>query len=182
MTDDDRRSVLETLAEALPALKAELEGLNSGQLTYRPESGAWSILDCVEHIATTESGMFHLIARGSSPASAQGEGREGKYFRGVLNRARKFSAPAGLQPTQQYPSAEAALEAFAERRARTIRYIEETTDDLRARTTVHPVAGEVTCRECLALLMGHPLRHLEQIREIKATPGFPRAADHLGTS
>ena len=41
---------------------------------------------------------------------------------------------------------------------------------------MHPVAGEITCRECLALVIGHPLRHLQQIREIKGSPGYPAAA------
>jgi hypothetical protein len=172
MTDDDRRSVLERLSEMLPALRSELEGLTSDRLTYHPAPGAWSILDCVEHIATAESVMFVLIARRSPPVASPAEGREDKDFRGSLNRARKFSAPDSLRPSQRYASLEAALDAFAEWRGRTIRYIEEGAGDLRSRTTIHPVAGEITCRECLALPMGHPLRRLEQIREIQASPGF----------
>jgi DinB superfamily len=108
-------------------------------LTYHPAPGAWSILDCVERIATAESVMFVLIARRSPPVASPAEGREDKYFRGSLNRARKFSAPDSLRPSQRYASLEAALDAFAEWRGRTIRYIEEGTGDLRSRTTIHPV-------------------------------------------
>ena len=113
MTDDGRRSVLERLSEMLPALRSELEGLTSDRLTYHPAPGAWSILDCVEHIATAESVMFVLIARRSPPVASPAEGREDKYFRGSLNRARKFSAPDSLRPSQRYASLEAALDAFA---------------------------------------------------------------------
>jgi hypothetical protein len=33
----------------------------------------------------------------------------------------------------------------------------------------------MTCHECLVLIANHTLRHLAQIREIQATPGYPPA-------
>lgn len=181
MTDDDRRSILDQLHETLAALERELDGLTGDQLTHRSAPGAWSILDCVEHLAAAEDHMLGAIAQRSKPVAVPIESREQRYYRGSLNRSRKFSAPPGMEPVQRHASVEQALSAFEEVRRRTVDYIEQTTDDLRARSTVHPVAGEITCRECLALLIGHPVRHLEQIRDIKASPAYPAAA-HLGTS
>jgi uncharacterized damage-inducible protein DinB len=174
MTPTERNTILDQLQSAKAALAAELAGLSDAQVRYRPEPGRWSILDCVEHIAVAEAAMYILVVRQSVP-SEPGEGREEKYLKHSTNRSRKFSAPEGMHPTGRYPSLTAAWQTFLECRDRTIRYIGETEDDLRARKTMHPAAGEVTCRECLALMIGHPLRHAGQIREIKASPGFPPA-------
>ncbi len=175
MQDDERNTILERLRAAGPALEGELSGVSDAQATFRP-AGKWSILDCVEHIAATEAGMFHLITEGSSPAETADQGREEAFLRNSTNRERKFTAPEGISPRARFASVDLALRTFQRRRSRTIGHI-ETVDggDLRNRKTQHPVAGEITCRECLSLIIGHPMRHLEQIREIKQHPDFPRA-------
>lgn len=103
--------------------------------------------------------------------------------RSILNQLEEGRAAVGaelesvseqsLRPEARFSSVEGALRAFLEARESTVRYLETVDDDLRARKTIHPVAGEITCRECLALLIGHPLRHIDQIREVRSAPGFP---------
>jgi hypothetical protein len=173
MNDEERSALLHQLRTGQAAISAELSGVTDAQAHFRPEQGAWSILECVEHVALAESAMLVIISRKSTPGERDGN-REDAYLKNSVNRGRKFQAPELMHPRDRYSSLDAALEAFAERRARTIRYIETVEDDLRHRLTTHPVAGEITCRECLALLIGHPLRHIEQIREIKASPNYPR--------
>ena len=172
MSPDERAVLLDQLQSGKVSLASELEGLSDSQALFRPLSGGWSILDCVEHIALAESAMFILISRKSYPAG-RGESREQAYLASSAKRGLKFQAPELMRPADRHPSVKAAFDAFADRRDRTMHYIETVEDDLRGRRTTHPVAGDINCRECLALLIGHPLRHLEQIREIKAAPGFP---------
>jgi uncharacterized damage-inducible protein DinB len=173
MTPDERRLILDQLEQGTDALKAELESVSAEQAAYRPAPGRWSILDCVEHLALAEPLLLDLIANRSFPSDPAAKGREESYLRHSTNRSRKFNAPGGIHPGGRFPSVDAALRAFWEARDSTQGYLASVDDDLRARKTLHPVAGEITCRECLALLIGHPLRHLEQIREIRDTPGFP---------
>jgi len=172
LSPDERAALLDQLQSGKASLASELEGLSDSQARFRSGSGAWSILDCVEHIALAESAMFIMISRKSYPAE-RGESREQAYLANSVKRGRKFEAPGLMRPAGRHLSVAAAFEAFADRRNRTIHYIETVEDDLRGRRTAHPVAGDINCRECLALLIGHPLRHMEQIREIKAAPGFP---------
>ncbi len=172
MSPDERAALLEQLQSGKALLASELEGLSDSQARFRPPSGGWSILDCVEHVALAESALFIMISRKFYPAE-RGESREQAYLANSVKRGRKFQAPELMRPADRHASINAAFDAFADRRNRTIHYIETVEDDLRGRRTTHPVAGDINCRECLALLIGHPLRHLEQIREIKTAPGFP---------
>ncbi len=174
MTSEERSALLEQLRAGKVAIASEVEGLSDAQAGFRAASGAWSIVECVEHVALAETGMFIAISRRSTPGSSERHREEG-YFRNSLKRTRKFEAPEMMKPSGRYASLAEALKAFEDSRDRTIRYIEKVDDDLRGRRTTHPVAGDITCRECLGLMMGHPLRHAEQIREIKAAAGFPTA-------
>lgn len=173
MSPDELRSVLNQLEEGTAAVRAELESVSEQQAAWRPDAGRWSIRDCVGHVALAETMLLDLIANQSFPFEPATSGREESYLRHSTNRSRKFEAPEGLRPEARFSSVEGGLRAFLEARESTVRYLETVGDDLRARKTIHPVAGEITCRECLALLIGHPLRHVDQIREIKGAPGFP---------
>lgn len=167
MTNDERSALIEQLRQGPNLLAAELEGVSEQDARRRAAPDVWSVLDCVEHIAAGESLLFRLISTSSTPAEPGRESREDRFLHHMQKRSRKFQAPEELRPTGRFATLADALQSFTERREGTVRYIENAGDDLRGRMTTHPVAGEITCRECLAMLIGHPLRHLDQIREIK---------------
>ncbi len=167
MTDDERAVLIEQLRQGPVLMAAELEGISNEDARRESAPEAWSVLDCVEHVAVVESALFRLISTASTAAEPGREAREDRFLRHIQKRSRKFQAPEELRPRGRFPTLADALQSFTERRERTVGYIEKAGDDLRGRMTTHPVAGEITCRECLALLIGHPLRHLDQIREIK---------------
>jgi hypothetical protein len=168
MTDTERHEIIGQLREGMDALTSAVAGLPASDATRRPAPDRWTILECVEHVALVESFLLQLIADQSRSVESPGPGRETSYLRHSTNRKRRFNAPAAAVPTGRFARLEDALEAFHRNRNATIRYIEQVQDDLRGRNTLHPVAGDISCRECLALLIGHPLRHIEQIREIQS--------------
>ncbi len=53
-------------------------------------------------------------------------------------------------------------------RERTVRLAGNCEEDLRLKTTSHPLVGPVNCYEILLLIAVHPQRHAKQIEEIKA--------------
>lgn len=173
MQEQERLEVLGHLRQAQTTLEGEVADVSPSQAQFRAGPQHWSILDCVEHLALTEASMLRLITDAARPAEATGEGRETKILKHITNRTRRVGAPAGLEPAGRFETVEEALRAFAANRGRTIEFVESLDNDLRGSRTIHPVMGDITCRECLALIMGHPLRHLEQIREIKSAAGYP---------
>ncbi len=180
MTDAEREEAIAQLRSGADTLTAALAEITDEEGSRRPIADRWTILECVEHVALVEAYLLERIEQRSRPTESPGPGREASYLRHSTNRTRRFQAPAAVVPRGRYKHIDEALAAFRANRDATIRYIETVEDDLRCRNTIHPVAGDISCRECLALLIGHPLRHLEQIREIQsASPAqYPDAQAH----
>jgi hypothetical protein len=84
----------------------------------------------------------------------------------VTNRDRRFQAAEIVRPTRGFPTPAAALEAFGQDRDRTMAYVGETRDDLRAHLADHPVLGEIDAYQWLLFLGAHTERHAAQIREV----------------
>ena len=66
--------------------------------------------------------------------------------------------------------------AFKDRRTKTIAYASKTQDDLRGRVADSPL-GPLDAYQWLVFMAAHSERHLAQIKEVKADPKFPKAAN-----
>ena len=162
-------TLLDALRESREEFLRAVEGMIDEEATWKPAPNRWSVLDCAEHVAMAESGMFRAV-RDGTPATEptpNNEGRKQRLMAAAVNRERKWVAPEPVRPNGRFASLAEAVEQFVSKRERTIRWMESCTDDLASLLTDHPVAGRITCEECLWLLIGHPLRHAAQIREIR---------------
>lgn len=169
----DREHILKLLADSRDALVAAASGVSDEQSRIRPTPDQWSVLDCVEHVAVAENGMFTMLSANLAPCQPSGDrGREEIFLRGSADRTRKFNAPERAHPSGRFPSLAAALSQFQQNRARTIAYVEHCDKDMRAHSISHPVVGPVTGQEFLILLAAHPARHAEQIREVRQILGL----------
>ncbi len=72
-----------------------------------------------------------------------------------------------------------AVAHFRATRERTLRFIEQTGEDLRATEVTHPhrVVGVISTYECLLLMGSHAQRHALQIEEVKNSPAY-RTSSH----
>ena len=173
MDEAERASLLEKLRASRDALVQGLAGISDLQGRFKPGPDSWSIEEIVEHLAVAEHGMYRLITAYSEPCGSRFDStREEQFEKLGTDRRRRVSAPERVRPTGRYGSLENALNQFVANRKRTMTYIQTCEEDLRMRTTKH-VLGQISCRECIALMIGHPLQHLEQIRAVQASPGFP---------
>ena len=173
MNAADREQILRLMAESDAALVAAATGISEEGARKRPEPQRWSVLECVEHVILVEDGVFASISARSTPgAPAVEPRREGQILRGMTKREHKVAAPEHAEPTGRYSSLAEALQAFRERRARTVAYVEQYQDDPRNRTTLHPVLGPVNCQEMFLVLALHPARHALQIKEARKSLGL----------
>ncbi len=177
MDSTDRDSFTRHLCETRDAFASSVQGVSEDQSRFKPAPDRWSIQDCVEHCALAEHGLLRQIVDNSSP-------EEGPCSRekitAILNsgggdRKGGFAAPERARPTGRFGSLEEAVRQFTAARERTIVYVTSCSDDLHMRSTMHPLLGPMRCSELLAFLVVHPLRHAAQIREIKASAGYPAA-------
>jgi DinB superfamily len=167
----DKDKLLDLLRSTRQRFLASFAGVTEEQSRRRPVEGSWSVADCVEHVAAAETFMLRLVQGQRQPRPAGAKNREEIFLERMTDRTTKIKSPEGARPTGRFGSMEAAGKQFETSRAGTIRFVEESTDDLRATgiTHPHPLFGEVSAYEWVIIMAKHAERHALQIEEIKRT-------------
>ncbi len=173
MTDSERALVKEQLSAGREALLAAVEGLSEAQAGFKPSPEAWSILECLEHVAVAERQMLNMIQGAGEGGRPSAPDRDLAFAASARDRSRKFVAPDPAKPRGRYATLEEARRKFIEYRERTVAFVERCSDNLRTRNVLHPIAGQIDAYRCLLLIAAHPSRHAAQILEVRAHPAFP---------
>jgi hypothetical protein len=169
MNAQDRQELLESLARGRQALLESLEGVSAETAERAPEPGKWTIHECVEHLAVSEDHLLARILEAAPRDSRAIDPRREELIRvRAVDRSRRFESPPAARPAGRFPTLAAALKHFLAGRERTVRFVESCGDDLRSQIAIHPLIGPATCYEMLLLIAAHPLRHAQQIEEIKS--------------
>jgi hypothetical protein len=166
MNEEEKRQMMESLQEGRQKLIEALDGVSEQVASASPGPGRWSILECLEHLILAEDRMFgSLKAAHSSAEPVVNRLREKAIRERGHDRTRKVKSPEVAVPTGRYKNLEEARRTFLASRERTMEFVMNCTEDLRAKQTNHPLLGPVNCYETLLLMAAHPLRHSEQIAE-----------------
>jgi hypothetical protein len=169
MESSEREQILALLEESRTAVTAAVAGVTDEAARRVPAEGRWSILGCAEHIAISEDYMFAQIGKASTPETPLiNREREAKMLARGADRSRRIESPPEGHPTGAFPTLAAAFGHFLTSRERTMAFVRDCQEDLRAKTTWHPVLKEANCHEMLLSIGLHALRHAKQIEEIKA--------------
>ena len=163
----DREELLAKLNSGRDEFLASLDGVTEEQAAAKPVTG-WSILECAEHVAIVEEYLRNRLMEESTATDHEmPRQREALIVARVANRKRKVSAPEPAQPRGRFATLSEAIEHFCRNRERTIAYIASCQEDLRCLAMEHPLLGTVSGQEMILLIVGHPFRHAQQIREIR---------------
>jgi uncharacterized damage-inducible protein DinB len=164
---NDRDQHLTKLKSGRDEFLAAVEGVTEEQAAAKPATG-WSILECAEHVAIVEEYLRRTLMERATPTESE-MSREREAFLGAVaaNRERKIQAPQVAQPAGRFATLSEAVECFRLNREQTIAYIASCQEDLRRMTMDHPMIGAVSGQETLILMMAHPFRHAEQVRELR---------------
>ena len=121
----------------------------------------------MEHLAIAEEvGLGRLQNAEPLAEPVRLPEREAQLSTNVRSRAVRVQAPPTALPKGQYTSLAEAMAHFCAARQRTIEFVGGASR-LRALQVVHPFFGPITGYEFVLLLIGHPMRHAEQIQEIR---------------
>ena len=164
------------LVKSRDSLVASLIGLSISQLEFKSAPDRWSITEIVEHLAIIEGAIHKILAQmPQAPPCPPGWSEaevDAAVLRDVPQRSASVIAPPHICPTGRQTAAEAVVE-FLDRRDRPLQLL--SSPCLRGRMMPHPTLGFWDGYQWLLATACHALRHLEQIREVKADPGFPSA-------
>jgi hypothetical protein len=118
-----------------------------------------------------------VLATPAAPAKRElVKGNDAKMLQIITSREQKVQAPPPLAPKTTFATPAAALDAFKSERMKTIRYVETTDAPMRDHFVdqLGATGGPADAYQMLLLLAAHTDRHVAQINEVKAAPGYPK--------
>ena len=182
LTQGERDFAMSNMHATRKLFLDSVAGLTPEQWNFKPAPDRWSIAECAEHLALSED-LLSGMAKGTLKTPAQPDKAEHgaparagdqKILDAVVDRSHKAQAPGPLQPKHKFATPQEAVEHFRASRDANIDYIEKTDDDLRAHFGQGPTGQPRDAYRWFLLMSAHTERHTNQIKEVKADPGYPR--------
>jgi hypothetical protein len=154
-----------------PALQAVVAGVPPEQARFKPESGAWSILEIVCHLGDEEVEDFRA-----------------RVFSTLRDPAAAWAPidPEGAARARRYNEQDlsAAMARFVSERRRSVEMLRSLKDPDWSRAYVHPKWGATAAGDVLAAWAGHDALHLRQIAkrmwELAGRDGAPYRTGYAG--
>jgi len=176
MTDGDREHLLVHFQMTGQMLAEQVRGLSPAQLEYKASPDRWSIRECVSHLAVAEPDYWRELMD-SVKASPDMNGKksvnsDADIMWYGIDRVVHTKTGGGHEKVDTYKDLGEAMAKFQALRATMIEYIKTTNDDLRAHSFGKP--DSIDCWQWMLEISTHSERHIQQIREIKADPNFPK--------
>jgi len=177
MTDTDREHLLVHLEMTTQMVAEQVHGLSPAQLEYKASPDRWSIREVVSHLAVAEPDYWREIQKALKAAPDMKQKKSSATDADIMwygiDRVVHTKTGGGHEKVDTYKDLGEALGKFQALRVTMIDYIKTTNDDLRAHSFGD--YGEVIdCWQWMLEISTHAERHIQQIREIKNDPNFPK--------
>jgi hypothetical protein len=176
MTNEDREHLLVHFEMTTQMLAEQVRGLSPAQLEYKASPDRWSIREVVSHLAVAEPDYWRDIQKALKAAPDMKEKKSVATDADILwygiDRVVHTKTGGGHEKVDTYKDLGEALGKFQALRATMIDYIKTTNDDMRG----HSFGSQqvIDCWQWMLEISTHAERHIQQIREIKNDPNFPR--------
>lgn len=179
LSKKERKFAIDLLKETRQDVLKSVDGLSEAQLTFKPGADKWSVEECIKHIAITEQSLWQMT-NGAINATANPEKRaeikatDEQVVQMIESREKKVKTFPNMEPQNTpYKSVFEALESFKANRGKLIEYVKTTDADLRNHVATLPFAS-FDSYQMILFIGAHSKRHVGQIEEVKANPGFPK--------
>jgi DinB superfamily len=176
MSDADREHLLVHFKMTGDMLVEEVGGLSPAQLEYKASPDRWSIRECVSHLAVAEPDYWGDLQKAVKAPPDMKEKKSVATDADIMwygiDRVERTKTGGGHEKVDTYKNLGEALAKFEALRGTMIEYIKTTNDDLRA----HSFGDQqrIDSWQWMLEISTHAERHIQQIREIKADPNFPK--------
>jgi DinB superfamily len=176
MTKDDREHLLVHFEMTTQIVAEQVRGLSPAQLEYKASPDRWSIREVVSHLAVAEPDYWRDIQKALKVAPDMNNKKSAATDADILwygiDRVVHTKTGGGHEKVDTYKNLGEAFGKFQALRATMIEYIKTTNDDMRA----HSFGDRevIDCWQWMLKISTHAERHIQQIREIKNDPNFPR--------
>ena len=176
MSNDDREHLLVHMEMTTQMLAEQVRGLSPAQLEWKASPDRWSIREVVSHLAVAEPDYWRDLQKSLKAAPDMKDKKASATDADIMwygiDRVVHTKTGGGHEKVDTYKDLVTALGKFQALRATMINYIKTTDDDMRA----HSFGDRevIDCWQWMLEISTHAERHIQQIREIKNDPNFPR--------
>ncbi|MBS1919280.1 MAG: DinB family protein [Bacteroidetes bacterium] len=178
LSQKERKYVINLMKDGRAELFKVTEGFSERQLNFKHSSNGWTVKQYLYHISSSEKKSWDLF----ETIMKNAPNPEKRAFITLTDEQliAKMEDPSSdlCEPesthTKNVPfkSVDASLEAFMLQRAKLIKYLKFSTEDLRDHVVQMPFGWIDGYQFCL-MMGSHSNRHIKQIKELKANPNFP---------
>ena len=175
ITTEERQKAIAELERSRDLVLAAIDGVSEANAGKKPAADRWSVLECTEHLALTERGIFAMMQgtlktpAASEEDRAKTRGKAAMLAKFMPDRSRRASAPVEVAPKGMFKTLAEARAALIAARKDTIDFVAKTELPLHSHVTKHFAFGELDAYQWFALMAYHMERHTKQIDEVKAT-------------
>jgi hypothetical protein len=179
LTSKERKFAANHLKETKSDFLRDVKDLSKTQLDFKAAPDKWSVKECAYHIAIAEKNLWEMLdAAMKQPANPEKRSEikmtDDQIIKLLEDRSRKFKTTEKFEPQNTpFKTLDEALESFKTLRNDHIKYMKNTTEDLRNHIAQLPV-GWIDCYQICLFMSAHSNRHTQQIEEVKTDPNFPR--------
>jgi len=178
MTAMDREHLLVHFEMTTQMVAELVRGLSPAQLEYKASPDRWSIREVVSHLAVAEPDYWREIQKSLKAAPDMSTKKSAATDADIMwygiDRVVHTKTGGGHEKVDTYKDLGEALGKFQALRATMIDYIKTTNDDMRAHSFGEGGPEVIDCWQWMLEISTHSERHIQQIREIKNDPNFPK--------
>jgi hypothetical protein len=172
LTPLERQRLLAHMEMTERWLVDEVSGLSPAQLAFRPAPNSWSILEVLDHLVVVGPIYWKDLQNARPvPGARVGSMNDIDVLWYGIDRTNREIALKSEEPSRRLQDLKSVLAAYRRQHTQLQQYIRDTSDDLRSRLVERQRSDAY---QWALLISTHEQRHILQIREIKANPGFPK--------
>ena len=179
LSKKERKFVADYMKETKSAVIKSTSGLSESQLNFKQAADRWSIKDCIYHLALSEKNLWQMLETAlKSPSNPEKRAEikmtDDQVIQIIENRSNKVKTSEAFEPINApYKNLSEAMSDFKNTRGDHIKYLKNTTEDLRNHVIQMPFGYLDSYQLCL-MISAHNNRHLQQVNEIKSDQNFPK--------
>jgi hypothetical protein len=178
LTPAERKFATEQLTKSQEFMQKTVKGLSPAQLNFKSSPESWSVAECAEHIALSESLIWGMVDGALKPPADPSKRGEVKLadeavIGMITDRSHKVKTGEAFVPSNKFGSMDGILKEFNAKRKGHIDYVNTTKDDLRNHYAQTPM-GTMDAYQVILFMSGHTERHTKQMEEVIADPNFPK--------
>jgi hypothetical protein len=179
ISSKERKLVVNLMKDTKGDVIKSVKGLSQSQLEFKAAPDKWSIKECVYHIALAENNLWQTLETGlKQPANPEKRSEikitDQQLIKMMEDRSFKVKTSESFEPRNAtWKNLDEAIESFKGTRANHVKYLKNTTEDLRNHVIQMPF-GSLDCYQLCLMIAAHSNRHTQQLNEVKTDVNFPK--------